>query len=586
MRWNHVELYLKEEASPAFVPGRGCLMGHTWAPTALIVDYNEALKMAMAEARTGYKQLQQFIGKSPIDVTIVDNGLAVFVDDVAVQCAAPTWEELHQGAEAVTYNLEKHLQLKGYSQNSNKQKSILGYRGVGSYQATRKRQRQGIVCPYGEVVRQARYLGYQFNGAGDPSDDINMRIRAGNIAWSRAKALWRRSELPFAVIRILFLALVQNTFLTGLEIWVIHPSQLERITRAITKKLRYLLAVRWRRQEWGGEAALPGAAIRSTWRVATAETEVRIRRLRMYQSWAKRPEQFVQPITAVFGTLRIDKARGLLRCDPDDDGLGPTPTPWALQLVQDLLHLDAVDSLHPWLQDVVLHPLRLFIVNAVREVFVAIDVTVLRAKEWTMCIPPADYFPEPKDDASSTALATPCQRDECQAAFATYGGLATHVRFRHNRIHEVAGLVTSNQCPWCMTTFSCRRAAARHLTNAVKSGTCREGRTKWEYPVIIPPVLQCPVCPHNGEVWEHFQVHMRQHHPGPSFLGIALDSDSDPPPPTPRPPLRPHVVEAPAQAGGDRKRRRARPRAGEGRGGGGNGGGGEHRRLQQEEVQG
>lgn len=70
-----------------------------------------------------------------------------------------------------------------------------------------------------------------------------------------------------------------------------------------------------------------------------------------------------------------------------------------------------------------------------------------------------------------------CPMEACSSSILSYTALATHVRFAHNLIHPVAGLVVSNQCPFCMTT-SCKSVALLNAVSAVWRGECFADRSK------------------------------------------------------------------------------------------------------------
>ncbi len=65
----------------------------------------------------------------------------------------------------------------------------------------------------------------------------------------------------------------------------------------------------------------------AAWQIAPLEVELRVRRLKQYQTWAGQPDHHTQVLAAIFGTAKLDekheKARML------DGKLTESSTPWA-----------------------------------------------------------------------------------------------------------------------------------------------------------------------------------------------------------------------------------------------------------------
>eukprot|EP00969_Alexandrium_andersonii_P340260 15040427-Alexandrium_andersonii.AAC.1 len=87
-------------------------------------------------------------------------------------------------------------------------------------------------------------------------------------------------------------------------------------------------AVTW--NDDGTVRSMSNQSVMKHWRVADTFTELRVRRLRMYQRWAARPRHFVQALAAVFGTTMLEKTRGY-HCMNDYGCLTDGSTPWAVQ---------------------------------------------------------------------------------------------------------------------------------------------------------------------------------------------------------------------------------------------------------------
>eukprot|EP00974_Lingulodinium_polyedra_P092164 8930890-Lingulodinium_polyedra.AAC.1 len=69
------------------------------------------------------------------------------------------------------------------------------------------------------------------------------------------------------------------------------------------------------------------------WGLASCETELGVRRLTWYQAWAKEPEQHLQEIASLFGSLKADKERG----DPalENGEVTAAASPWVRRFMAD-----------------------------------------------------------------------------------------------------------------------------------------------------------------------------------------------------------------------------------------------------------
>eukprot|EP00972_Heterocapsa_arctica_P004778 707929-Heterocapsa_arctica.AAC.1 len=60
---------------------------------------------------------------------------------------------------------------------------------------------------------------------------------------------------------------------------------------------------------------------------------------------------------------------------------------------------------------------------------------------------------------------------QCDAVFRTNQALRTHVSRAHG-MHPLRKATLTNECPFCMHTFSTTRQARRHLGRRIKLGHC------------------------------------------------------------------------------------------------------------------
>ncbi len=192
--------------------------------------------------------------------------------------------------------------------------------------------------------------------------------------------------------------------------------------------------------------------------------ELTIRRLKWAQSWARNPEAHVQVLAAFFGQLRCEKEK--------------LPAhPWLDQLKSDLSLLDQLDDgSHPTVYQQNL--LLLFLDHERRAEFAEIDLQALRAQLWCKAIPPPGFEQEGKQNSEvveldmngipSKFMCTITDPDStrcCGKSFPEYRNLVMHIKFHHGIRHVLDSLVVTNQCPCCLSVFSCRVSATYHLKN-------------------------------------------------------------------------------------------------------------------------
>lgn len=164
----------------------------------------------------------------------------------------------------------------------------------------------------------------------------------------------------------------------------------------------------------------------------------------------------------------------------------------------------------------------------------SIDIKQLRARHWSVAIPPWGGEGGEKAVSSSTGgMGTdkPFKCMEllegvipCQRSFTTFRAMRTHMRKAHGTRSWIAGLVVTNQCPWCLTSFKSRLTAVHHADNAWQRGVCRADMTYAPWPVNDPDRLECPDCGECFDELPFLQRHLATHLPQPPpDLELAWD---------------------------------------------------------------
>lgn len=80
--------------------------------------------------------------------------------------------------------------------------------------------------------------------------------------------------------------------------------------------------------------------------------------------------------------------------------------------------------------------------------------------------------------------------------------LIAHLRFatstEANSLHgfrQPSNLLTiTNQCPWCLSSFTDQRVAEKHVSRMCETGRCDMDRAYIDHHVITPKSLECKVC--------------------------------------------------------------------------------------------
>lgn len=166
--------------------------------------------------------------------------------------------------------------------------------------------------------------------------------------------------------------------------FLLGATHLERMDGLLVGYLRRLWKVRHPERR---EAHLDRAEVVRVWMIAPSAVELRVRRLKAYQRWARCNANHIPGLASLFGQCRLERELGVFRAC--GDSLSSTPTPWALRFVEDLRDLvqghDALGHLSDVVEAVSLRFLR---EGAPEQAeFVAADPHVLRQASWSARIP-------------------------------------------------------------------------------------------------------------------------------------------------------------------------------------------------------
>lgn len=299
-KWGHFHLRAAGAEQPLLRPGRGGMMGHVWAPYEFNRDYEGGVHESLNQTRSSDMHLHSaLVGRDVVGSSILDISQTVFVGDIAVQAIFDSVRELLEAVKTITATLVSNLNSRGYFLNKSKTEVVLGMRSEGSFRMTRKAQR-GHFAQLGEAKRVARYLGYRLSADGGSSDEVAHRIQCSNVVRKRLAPFWRLKGVGFSVKRIVFIAHVAGTLLSGAEALVVTALHIGTMESSLVRKLRYLDAVRGRCDP--PRRRRTNRQVRRAWRMAELGIELRVRRLRLYQAWCRSVADHIGVLTAIFGT--------------------------------------------------------------------------------------------------------------------------------------------------------------------------------------------------------------------------------------------------------------------------------------------
>lgn len=111
--------------------------------------------------------------------------------------------------------------------------------------------------------------------------------------------------------RMLFIACIQSIMLSGMTVFVIPAHLLKRMQRPLTKWLRAML--RGKACDEAPRRAMSTQEVLRHWTMDTVAGELRVRRRRWAQQWARHPEQHKQALAAMVGVANTDMAHGVER---------------------------------------------------------------------------------------------------------------------------------------------------------------------------------------------------------------------------------------------------------------------------------
>ena len=254
------------------------------------------------------------------------------------------------------------------------------------------------------------------------------------------------------------------------------------------------------------------------WKLAPCDAEAQVRRLKWAQTLVQDPPHYAQLITAMFGKLPSEPNPTL---GPGGEIL-PEANPWcgAMADLEELEPYDEREVIQRMGRDV----RALSLDRELAEVFVSMDVTMLRLRSLAVEVPPWDFREAAGHPLELSEEGVPqrkcCFDEQCEARFKSFKALATRVLRHHRQMEMVSRWVITNQCPVCLAVNGDRKAAHRHLLSSLRLPPepranlvlldLRRDRSRYLGQVHIPLSVRCPVCSAEPGNWLELQQHLAE----------------------------------------------------------------------------
>ena len=517
-----------------FWPGNGILPGDPLVVQNWVRSFSPIVTEWIAKVNAEVPDQQVLHATCPLLQSELDLSHCEFVDDVAKLIVVPD----NLASTAVRHCQQTHSAAKlvfgkaDLNENASKAQCLIHLSGSGSH-ANMQTLYSGVLCS--QAVRDARYLGSRMNcNIVSNTTERDKRIQSMRSGFMQMSKYWR-SSVPMDRKRLIFKSNVTSHATSGLTAFVwkeIDSQVLDKVTANLLRKAMCGTAVT-RDVEGNVIKSMSNTDVLHHWRIAPHYIELQVARLLMYQSWSMFPTSFCQPIAAMFGKLRCQITAEF--CFSTGKAIVPYEhlNPWAQQLFQDMLALEQIDTGLEFMEEVDSRFVFLFDAKHPDLVqrFNAIDVTQLRHKCFTVCIPPpsclggvtvefpqhtiAQQLAHVSDVEYKCMIVTDGVPCDCTQVFKHISQLHAHIRFAHQLRSILRLIVRTNECCFCKSVFPSVGHAYRHLVGACNSGTCRLDASFYECKLEEITELNCAVCQQACLSHDAYQQHICQHCPSP-----------------------------------------------------------------------
>ena len=321
------------------------------------------------------------------DTVKVDMSLTKYADDVVKTMLAEKGDTVHTlmaDVKAAVENLDEELEPAGYKQNKKKLVTVLALTGAGSKKGYQEIKAKNVEYE-GKVKTEEKSLGSIIAANCSVVPERKARVEETKKAFLVVGSLWSEPGIPWKFRRMMFICKVQNTALSGMIAYAVSATDCLALDAAIASVGRLFLRGRACKQTGEGDEkkykAMTTRQVLKEIGIATAETELRIRRIAWYQKMAQAPEDHVQVLCAIGGTFNFEKDDEEKKCVLEDGSLGKGANPWTKQFADDLVKLATLDCFSEFAGDIEARPFQVFTDEAVAAAFCLVDPSELKQRE-------------------------------------------------------------------------------------------------------------------------------------------------------------------------------------------------------------
>ena len=503
-------------------PGSGILQGDGFACVLFLEAYHPAVDSWHASLSQAVGD--EFLATDPVSGQSLSLATTSYADDVSRKHVVQSADDMAHRAYLSSMLLEDALGQIELAQNEDKQAHHVVFRGP-SADSNMRAAYGGDLVP-SRVVRCIKYLGGLSHYSGGNSAEISARIQAAKTGWCCMGKFWSKPSTAKRPVLSIFKCHVHSRLMSGLEARVLLQGELVKLDRTVLtygrKLMRGEACVKITAEDGSTQYhALPSINVWRFLQLAPVRVELQIRRLRYWQSVARRPHLHAAVLAAVFGKLVFET-----RPTTDDTGrLTPRSNPWARLFQEDLEALGGCDDGRDLVAELDGRVLVAF--SLLRDAFVAIDCSVLRRQFLSVAIPPPEFvdapIPAPPDPVEvDRPHKCDCLRDDgtpCEASFASWQRLVVHKTSTKTGTHGRPSLArqatVANVCPWCRHIFATKRVAQQHIQRALCKRRCT-GKGSNTVFAVVPESLCCPFCQHEHDSMDELLTCITAHVVGPN----------------------------------------------------------------------
>lgn len=238
-----------------------------------------------------------------------DIATAAYADDLARVEAARCLEEVEQSTVVHTQALKEALRPHRLELNLKKSEAMLALRGRGAYAAAKKAFSGTWKGP--PLRRTVKYLGAHLQASLSTRIEVTKRIAAARTGFSKFAAFFQNSQVPLGQKKSVFRSVVNEAFLSALEVRTLTASDIERLESARGLLLRRIFG----KNGFGAtrhethHRSVPISHLRLQCGLVTIACELRVRRLLWLRAalYSESLGENRLDLAALFGTMQFEQ---------------------------------------------------------------------------------------------------------------------------------------------------------------------------------------------------------------------------------------------------------------------------------------